>query len=253
MKITCEYFRLYTKMMLSNKIAFVWYLLFPLIAFFIFNYNWFTVGPNLNEFYIQTSVFISYIIFVMSIDVSTSLISLRESGFFKMFKFISGSKYPIIWGKALNQIVFLLLTILLFSLVSGLIFLSSVQQIALFILVSLTSCLLGSVMVILLTLVLMLIPVRQESLSAVISMSLLVMFFLSAKGLAYSTDYGFILVFLNPMEYVRNLTFLLAEWFTNMPYPHLDITNMVVITLFYMICGVIALRFIKVVSRTHRT
>ncbi|MEK3826567.1 hypothetical protein [Paenibacillus sp. FSL K6-1558] len=47
MKITREYFRLFTKMMLSNKVAFVWYLLFPLIAFFIFNYQWFTQEPEI--------------------------------------------------------------------------------------------------------------------------------------------------------------------------------------------------------------
>lgn len=253
MKITREYFRLFTKMMLSNKVAFVWYLFFPLIAFFIFNVQWFTQEPEINEFYIQTSVFVSYIIFVMSIDVTTNLISLRESGFFKMFKFISGSKYPIIWGKALNQMVFLFLTILLFSLVTGVIFLDSFRQVALFLAVSLTSCILGSVMVILLTLVLMLLPVRQESLNAVISMSLLVMFFLSAKGLAYTTEYGLYLVFINPMEYVRNLTFLIAEWFIDSPFPHLSVINMSFITLCYVTCGLIALKFVKVISRTHRT
>ncbi|MCG7379220.1 hypothetical protein MH215_19665 [Paenibacillus sp. ACRSA] len=252
MRITYEYLRLFVKMMLSNKIAFVWYLIFPLVAFLIFNYSWFDSRPTTIDFYIQTSFFISYITFVMSIDVATHLITLRENGFYKMFKFISGSKYPFIWGKALNQVLFIIATIFLVSFVTGVMFLDPAQLVT-FLITAIVSCILGSIILILLTLVLMLIPIRQESLNAVISMSLLVLFFVSAKGFAYSTEYSFLFVLLNPLEYVRNITFIFADWFTGHSFAHESIGVVGIISACYVICGLIALKLVNVISRTHRT
>lgn len=54
--------------------------------------------------------------------VSISLLAHRENNFLKMFKFISGSVVPVVWGQILAQIFFLLVNITVFTGITSLLF-----------------------------------------------------------------------------------------------------------------------------------
>ncbi|WP_150272754.1 hypothetical protein [Paenibacillus tepidiphilus] len=253
MKIISEYFRLFTVMMLNNKIGFVWYLIFPLVAFFVYNYSWIATKPQIETFYLNSSLFISYISFTMSIDVTTNLIAMRENGFLKMFKFVSGSKYAIVIGKYLNQLFFLLLAVLIFTVTTGTVFLDNTHDFLNYIGISLLACLLGALTVSLFLLILMLLPIKQESLTTILNMLLFVLFIASANDLSSLTHYGAILVLLNPLDYIRNLTFLIGNWISGMNFTHISTANIIAIGCIYILSGLIGLRYFKIVSVAART
>lgn len=236
--------------MIRSKFALIWYLILPLVLFFIYNLPWVSNIPDSYTFFYQSSLFISYITLVMSIDVTTSLISLRESGFLKMFKFVSGSKYSMILGKLITQIFFLLLAILIFSLITGVIFLSDINILR-FIFTVLVASLIGGLSVSLLLLNLMFLPIKQESLLALLNISLLIMFLLSANNQALQL--GYLLIFINPLEYIRNLTFIFAEMFTGMDFNHFNSKYIIFISCAYLILGIAAIKWINIKSPTYRT
>lgn len=254
MKIIFEYFRLFTIIMLNNKVGFVWYLIFPLVAFFGFNYAWITTKPDLETFHLNSSLFLSYITFAMSMDVTTNLIAMRENGFLKMFKFVSGSKYAIALGKLFNQMVFLLLSVFLFSCITGIVFLNSVSDFTIYLLISLIACFVGALLVSLFSLILMLLPIKQESLTTILNMLLFTLFFLSANGFSSANlQYGFILVFINPLDYIRNLTFLTGDLLGIIHFEHLGALYIILIGVAYLFIGLIGLKNFNIVSRTSRT
>lgn len=254
MKLIREYNILFTKMTLNNKIGFIWYLVFPLIAFFVYNYNFFSETPSGNTFYLQTSFFLSYIVFTMSIEVATTLIGMRENGFLKTFTFISGNKYSIILGKVSNQLAFLIVASLIFSFVTSVCILDSLNKIILFILSTLISTFVGAVPLSLFFLIFMLVPIKQEALITILNISLLVLFFVTAKDFSHSFSWGVILLYLNPLDLVRSVTLLITNLInheiiiTNFP------TNLILSGIvLYIIVGLVSLKFIKVNSKITRT
>lgn len=253
MSVLKEYFRLYTKITLSNRIGFVWYLVFPLAAFFIYNYNWIQSKPDIQSFYIHTSMFTSYIIFIMSVDVTINLISMRESGFLKMFKFVSGSKSAMIFGKILNQLTFLLLTTLIFCVITGLSMLDNLTDASIYIICSLLTSLLAAIPLTFFFLILLLFPIKQESLVTILNILIFILLFVSAKNLAHSASWGPVLLYLNPLDLVRSITFLVTETITGESFQNFGLLSIGTAVLFYFILGFISLKQMKITSPTQRT
>ncbi|MDT2292554.1 hypothetical protein P7H15_06010 [Paenibacillus larvae] len=248
-----EYFRLYTKITLTNKVGFLWYLVFPLVAFVVYHYDWINSKPDIQSFYVQTSMFIAYIIFVMSIDVTTSLIAMRETGFLKMFKFVSGSKSAMIMGKILNQLAFLLLATLIFSVITGLMMLDDLKDAGIFVICSLFSSLFASIPVTFFLLILLLIPIKQESLVTILNILLFALFFITAKSLSHSASWGILLLYLNPLELIRSLTFLVTEIITGNSFHNFGLLSIGTAGSAYFILGLFSLKWMKITSPTQRT
>ncbi|EOS56872.1 hypothetical protein [Paenibacillus barengoltzii] len=253
MRIVYEYVRLFAIMTMNHKIGFLWYLVFPLFLFFVYHAPWLMQQPEEDTFIHQSSLFISYITLVMSVEVTTSLISLRETGFLKMFKFVSGSKNGVILGKLISQLVFLILMILLFTAITGTLYLNSYAHFLPFVMTALTSSLIGGLAVSLFVLNILFLPVRQEALMTLLNISVLVMFLISANSDSLPFPLGHVMAFINPLEYVRNLTFVFAEWFTGQPISHLSSVYLFLITGLYMGLGTTGFKWIKIVSPTYRT
>lgn len=254
MKIIREYNILFTKMMLNNKIGFVWYLVFPLVVFFVYNYNFFIEKPSDDSFYIQSSFFLSYIVFTMSIEVATTLIAMRENGFLKTFTFISGNKYSIIIGKASTQLLFLVTASLIFSFTTSVFVLDSIDKILLYILSTFISTLIGAVSLSLFFLILMLVPIRQESLITILNISMLVLFFITVRGFSHSFSWGVFLLYLNPLELVRSVAiFITSLMAKEISLPNFPVYLIISSVISYIVVGLISLKFIKVNSKTTRT
>ncbi|MCE5168303.1 hypothetical protein LQV63_03100 [Paenibacillus profundus] len=210
-------------------------------------------GPDAYSFYFQASMFLAYITFVMSIEVTTSLISMRENGFLKMFKFVSGNKYPMIFGKIITQLSFLTLSILLFSLVISLFSLSNTADIILFIVCSLVTSLCGAIPAMFFFLVLMIFPMKQESLVTILNMLLLVFLLVTANNLAHSMSWGIILLYINPLELVRALNLLITEFITGEQYDNFSMAYILFGLILYIIIGFFGMRYMRIVSSTNRT
>lgn len=252
MKVTREYVRLYAKMSLNNKIGFVWYLVFPLIIFFSANYQYVYGATDIYAFYHQCSLFLAYITFAMAVEVTTSLIGMRENGFFKMFKFISGSTYPIFIGKMINQLLFLIASIFIFSLITGLFSLRVLGNVVFFLFSSILVSVAAAVPVMLIFLTIMLVPIRQEVLITTLNILLFVFIVLAANQVVFSVPWGYILMYLSPLEFIRALYLYFVESIMNKPYS-IHPMHLVVGTLIYSGLGLISMRYIRTVSPTYRT
>lgn len=253
LSVVREYIRLYAKITLNQKVSFLWYLLLPLILFFVYHYNWIMTWPETSFFQYQASMFLAYITFVMSIEVTTSLIRMREDGFLKMFAFVSGTKYPMIIGKVFTQLSFLILSILIFSLVTSLCSLHNPTDIILFMISSVVAGLIGAIPIMFFFLILMIFPMKQESLVTVLNMLLLVFLIVTANNLSQSLSWGILLLYINPLELVRALNLLIAEFISGKEFMNFGSAHIVFGLILYMIIGLLGMRYTRIVSSTNRT
>lgn len=251
--MTREYARLFSIIMLNNRIGFLWYLIFPLAAFFVYNYNWLVSKPDLHSFYFHTSIFTSYITFAMSIDVTTSLIGMRENGFLKMFKFVSGTKYPIIFGKILSQQVFIITAILIFSFVISLFVLQDYKGILYFVISSIISSLCGAIPITFFFLSLMLFSIKQDSLFAVINILMFVFLVLTATNFSHSVSWGILLLYLNPLELARGINLMITGLLSGETFNNFGLEAVIGGVGIYLVIGLISMKFTRYVSFTNRT
>lgn len=252
-RVIFEYMRLFFKMTLSNKITFFWSLFLPIVIFLMSRYPWLWNPPSLDEFYFQVSVFIAYIVFVLSIDTAIQLIRLRENGSMKVFKFISGSKYTVIWAQIFNQLITLIATSFLFSTVIGILFIHQSVEVMLFILISILVSVLIAPILCLFFLWLMVLPIKQESLVTVLNIVLLVFFLISANNLSLPTSLGMVTFWINPLEVVREAVFWLTNYIAGTSIKTHSLLLTILILCIYAIVGIFSMRATPIVSQTQRT
>lgn len=252
-RVIFEYMRLFFKMTISNKITFFWSLFLPIVIFLMSRYPWIWNPPSLDEFYFQVSVFIAYIVFILSIDATIQLIRLRENGSMKVFKFISGSKYTVIWAQIFNQLLTLIAASFLFSTFIGVLFIHQPIAIILFILISISVCIVIAPVLCLFFLWLMILPIKQESLVTVLNILLLVLFLISANNLPLPTSLGTITFWINPLEVVREAVFWLTNYIAGTSITTHSLLVTVSILCIYAVIGICSIRMIPIVSQTQRT
>ncbi len=252
-RVLKEYILLFFKMIISSKITFLWYLILPTALFFFSHYNWFLNKPQSGEFYFQFSVFIAYIIFVLSLDASVSLIRLRETGAFKVFKFISGSKYVVIWAQVLTQIMTMIMACLIFSGFIGIIFIRNPIEFVMLISVVLLVVLITALPLSLFFLSLLLLPIKQESLITILNIIILCFFLISANNFKLPDKFQIIMLIFNPLEVIRQIIFELSNVIIQTSIPVHSFLLTMCILIVYLIIGVSSMPYIKVSSITQRT
>ncbi|WP_017812659.1 hypothetical protein [Paenibacillus shenyangensis] len=251
-RILTEYIRLFTKMLISNKFSLGWYLLFPNIIFFFTHYNWLSSPPDPEVFYLHTSVFTAYIIFLLSIDAPLNLIRLRENGALKVFKFISGSKYSIILSQLITQFIAMVIAMLLFAVLAGGLILPHWSDILLFMAVLMLACTIAAPALSLFFTWLLLLRVKQESLFTMVSILLLLFFLISANNFALPGWAGMLILLINPLEVVRQIMYMLSNGLIHTSMPVHDQLLIFIILFFYILIGILSMRAIRVTSSTGR-
>ncbi|WP_046216343.1 hypothetical protein [Paenibacillus wulumuqiensis] len=251
-RILSEYIRLFAKMLISNKFSLGWYLLFPNILFFFSHYSWLVSSPAPELFYLHTSVFAAYIIFLLSIDGPLNLIRLRENGALKVFKFISGSKYTVILSQLVTQFAAVLIAMLLFATLVGTLILPHFSDIFLFMAVMLVACIIVTPALSLFFIWLLLLRVKQESLFTMVSILLLLFFLISTNDFTLPGWLGTLTLFVNPFEVARQIMYMLSNELihTSMPVHHPLL--ILIILLVYIIVGFMSMRAISVTSVAGR-
>lgn len=118
-----EFTKLFLKNALDYRVLFVFTLLIPLVHLLWNNYYLFKHSFSDEFFYNLLFSYWGFIIIIHAmIGINLSLLALKENGFLKMFKYIAGSKYIIIVTNFLAQVISLLLTLTIFTVISCLLF-----------------------------------------------------------------------------------------------------------------------------------
>ncbi|MBY0050830.1 ABC transporter [Brevibacillus agri] len=251
LKKSYEFFIVFIKSMIDEKIALAWSILLPLLLFFSINYSWFHAKPDVSKaVYYYASFWAFSAVLVVFNGIGLRLTDFRELGILKSFVFICGSKVPIIVGLLLSQIVFGLVSLALFTVVISIVF-----DYPIFLLFFTATC---TYLVVLLPLFMLSLSIASLSVRASSAYTLVNMLIFPATYLAIyrgeSTDFfTTILYYLNPVEYVFRFSVFTYDALTNNLHLNSNHLFLLVISIVYIAIGVIAWSKIKIASTVRRT
>ncbi|WP_167261844.1 hypothetical protein [Alkalibacillus almallahensis] len=240
---TYEFFSLFLKGNVYNKMNLFWVVFIPLILFLINYSNWFVNRPQEQEAYLVLAFFWSLMILISAvINTAVSLFMMREEGFLKMFSFIAGSKRSIIFGKGLANLLFLIVSMIVFNLVVALLF-----QMNPFMLImnSLLLIAVTFIPVVLFFSWIMTLPFKEDSIAPAFSLLTIVLMYLTSDMVGVQSP----LFLINPAEFILRVAeaVIISDV--------VDVTNMLTLAsvgCIYMIIGLVTIKLANLESRTIR-
>ncbi|WP_096185970.1 hypothetical protein [Evansella halocellulosilytica] len=245
-----EFFILFLKVAVTSKMNIVFILGFPLVYMLFISASWLHNNPSQEEFMSVLMIFLSIQVFIMSMQTIANLILHRESGFFKMFKFIAGAKWPIILGQMLANLLFLVINASILTFVTSLLFgqfhVSILFIPVLFVMITLIPATFALMW-------LLMLKIKQESISAIISISIFFVIFLTFNNFV-PDQYAIPFTIVNPAFYSYQSGLFLLELFS---YPQNEATipayTLFAIGILYVAAGVLFIQRTRIVSTVLRT
>lgn len=248
-KITYEYFTVFNKIVWSEKIPFIYSLVFPLIAFFLTNYSWISSPPETAVLLAHLNIYWAFIIFGVFLNgLGLQLSSFRESGFLKTSAMISGSKYPIFAGMALTQFCFAFASITIFTTIIGLLV---GDNIFLLLSIGYLILLLTSIPMILFVSWIPVLPTRQNTIGTISNIVLLPMVFISASRPLSDNFYIETIFSFVPIDYITQVGILVKRIIFNEAFDYSYIP-IIIGTIAYLFIGLFFVKRIKLVSTLSR-
>lgn len=235
----------------EGVLSLLWGQLIPFITFVTLNFKWFYHKPDINSAIPIFCAFWSlYIVNLFLFGVSFRISIFRESGFLRNFTYIAGSKAPIIFGLYLVQILYGLVLLTVFTVITSMIF----RYNTLFLLV--ISYLTFIVVALPLFMLMLFFPTLSVSTSNLYSVANMLIF-PSTFITMYRGEIGnFFVNFcfgFNPIEYVYKMAMIISgKWFS-VPISNDDYKIVFYISAIYIVIGLFCWKRIKLMSTVART
>ncbi|WP_342478701.1 hypothetical protein NYE24_11420 [Paenibacillus sp. FSL H7-0350] len=251
LKKAYEFFLFYNKIIFREGLGnYAWSLIMPLLIFVSIKINWFFEKPSFNEAIVFFSAIWSYNIVNTYLFGFAGRISIfRENGFLRSFTYVAGDKKPIILSLFFTQILHGLITIIISTSVSAVLFNIDIFKL---LFISVLSFFIVSVPISMLMLVLVSLPITTATLNSVGSIIMLPALFITMFRDGGGNEIVNALFLISPVEYVS----LVCRALTDMVIygnTRADISLLLWISLIYIILGAFFWRFIKISSKTVRT
>ncbi|MDI6666771.1 hypothetical protein QMA56_03495 [Leuconostoc falkenbergense] len=228
--------KVYAINIMSNKFAFVYNLLLPIIYFIYRNV---TLTASTNNFSAATTEtignFWAYIIFVTILNnVVVSLIVQREQGFYKQMLFVVGSKLKIITAVFLVQLAIICIELSIFNILVMIV----VHQLSFKLLFAgLVVALLSALPVTLVGSVLLIFKIKIESVNILLGIILFGLFFI--MSVPTSDSINGLVNLLNPLSFVTEMSLQVQNILFNMGSVNVGIwIQMLIVSVFYAIIGI---------------
>ena len=225
--------KVYMINIMSNKFAFVYNLLLPIIYFIYKNVN---LSSATNHFNTTTAEalgnFWAYIIFVTILNnVVASLIVQREQGFYKQMLFVVGSKIKVVTAIFLVQLAIICLEISVFNVVVMII----IHQVSFkLLLAGVAVALLSALPVTLVGSILLIFRIKIESVNILLGIILFGLFFI----MSVPTSYSFTGLF-NPLSFVTEMSIQIQNMMFNIGVVSAGIwLQLVIVSVCYAIIGI---------------
>ncbi|ANY12306.1 hypothetical protein FGL83_07595 [Leuconostoc lactis] len=239
MKDIVTLFKVYMIDTLSNKFAFVYNLLIP-IVYFIYQNRHIALqnGGHFNTTTFKVvSYFWAYIIVVTILNnVIVSLIADRERGFYKQMLFIAGSKLKIMLSAFSVQLMVILIEITLFNVVVMLFVKSFSLHL---ILAGLLTVLITALPIALVTSLLFMFKFKLESVNIILSLLIFGMLFF--MNIPNGQRLESLVALINPASYVAAVGYQIQTLLINSPNHLIVWLGLAVATLLYAIIGKFAI------------
>lgn len=243
MNQTMSFLMFYFKMLLNDKITMIWTIILPIILALI---SYYPNGPS-NYTILEKQTFIfSFWAFIASITylngVGMQISRIREEGLLKTFVMITGKKYPFILAIAISQCLLSMISILIFTIVFG--FLLNILTISIIIKPVIFIIIVAPLS--LFFIVLSYIPVKVDTLSTIVNMFTLLLFYVTNN--TQNNFKGF--EWLNPLYFFQQIAVNLLT-FSNFINFISSIVPIIFYTL-YVVIGIICMKHIDINSKTKR-
>lgn len=204
MKQILNYFKTFNKVILSEKIPFLYTLFLP-AGLFIFN-NYKSLGQNIpvSHLLLQTVNYVGYIIVIAALNgIGMQLVNFRDSGFLKTYTMISGGdkKYPIL-GLFLSEMLFGYLCTIIFALVVAVF---SIKNVLLILAFYTITYLIAATPVMLASVVIGSFNIKMNTLGTGINIALFFLIWLSASRPTTNNLLMEIIYGLDPVDYVTQV------------------------------------------------
>ncbi len=233
--------KVYMINIMSNKFAFVYNLLLPIIYFIYKNVN---LSSATNHFNTTTAEalgnFWAYIIFVTILNnVVVSLIVQREQGFYKQMLFVVGSKIKVVTAIFLVQLAIICLEISVFNVVVMII----IHQVSFkLLLAGVAVALLSALPVTLVGSILLIFRIKIESVNILLGIILFGLFFI----MSVPTSYSFTGLF-NPLSFVTEMSIQIQNMMFNIGVVSAGIwLQLVIVSVCYAIIGIYSISHFSV-------
>jgi ABC-2 type transport system permease protein len=232
--------------------GFVWMLVLPLAFFLWQQYAWFAHHPSALEYYYTCAVYWGYMVTSGGLNgIGLSLLQMRESGFLKMYRFISGRTLPIVLGQILSLMLYTLLNVTIFTIVTAIMVRMNV---VLSLLVAYIVCILCLIPIAFLFCWVPSLPARVESISPLLNILLGPLTYLAGAYGFKSMSIGMaILSSLNPVSFVTRIATVIFDMFHIVPISNLQLIPWFVVLCVFLVVGWLGYRNIRIVSSVLRT
>lgn len=204
MKQIFNYFKTFNKVILSEKIPFLYTLLLPTGLYIFNNYKNFGQSIPVSHLLLQTVNYVGYIIVTTALNgISLQLVNFRDSGFLKTYTMISGGdkRYPI-FGLLLSELLFGYLCTIIFTLVVAIFNFQNILVILFFYTIV---YIIAAVPVMLASVLIASFNVKMNTLGTSINISLFILIWFSAIRPATSNMSWEIISGLDPVDYVTQV------------------------------------------------
>ncbi|WP_057875645.1 hypothetical protein [Liquorilactobacillus aquaticus] len=227
--------RVYITDSFDNKVVFCYTLLFPALYFVYMNFKQIRQAHHysINEISNVFQPYWAYIIFISLLNtVIVTTIVQRESGYYKEFYFIVGSKWLIFVANFIIQVAFILVELLLFTIL-GMVLLRSWHFSILF------SSLLGGILAVIpVTLglsILFVFRIKVQSLSVIGTLLFFVLCYIAA--LPSKTPLFHLMSLLNPYKYTIVLIGLSDSFVNNGNISFSSLIQLLIVTVAFCLIG----------------
>ncbi|MFT8318603.1 MAG: hypothetical protein ABF651_10105 [Sporolactobacillus sp.] len=195
--------------------------------------------------YHSMSLIISWTAYMIVVNALLSsgpaFIILREDQFMKMFHFITGNSYTIIFAKFVAQFLVMLVSVLILDLLCGLLFFLPFFKLFGISVLLLIFC---SVPIFFLFLIFTIFPVRQETVLPFVNILLLLFIYLTSVNYQPSNRFvSLAWVLINPVQYADTL----GGFLLNYHVLHLStLVIFIVVSMIYLVIGLLSLSKIRI-------
>ncbi|CAM5781352.1 MULTISPECIES: ABC transporter permease [Brevibacillus] len=251
LKKSYEFFIVFLKSMIDEKIALAWSIILPLLLFFTINYSWFHTKPDVSKAVFYFASFWAFtIVLILFNGVGLTLTNFRELGILKSFVFLCGSKTPVIFGLVFSQIIFGIFCLALFTVTISLVF---TYPILILFLTAACTYLVVLIPLFMLSLSVASLSVRASSAYTLVNILIFPATYLAVYRGESSNFFINTLYNLNPVEYVFNFSVFIYSILTNNLHSISNQLYLLFISLVYIAIGTIAWSRIKITSTIRRT
>lgn len=247
---TYEFFIYYNKIVFREGLGnYIWSLIIPFLIFFSIKINWLFVKPTIQDAIPFYAAIWSYnIVSTYLYGLAGRIVIFRDNGFLRSFTYIAGSKDSIIFSLLLMQVFHGTIFTIIFTLLTATLF-----QLPVLYLVSLSILcfLISSIPISLFILLFAALPITPYTLNSIGSIVMLPALFITMfKENSFIGKWeGLFLI--SPVEYTAKL----CEFIINLLNGNFssDIVSLCIITILYIMIGLISWKLIKIHSLTTRT